>query len=314
MYQNAPRFNSSYHNAFIDGIDSDGKSSINLFHQMEGPYSHMPPNVPGFMNEYANMYMHPNRNSAMPSYQSHHRPLPVLDSPTSMTSSINLNNDYFYGNNLNHVLPPHEITPNHHPGHLIPFSNLIDVSQYDMPSTDLETLRKQPENRRKSAFAVQKGNVLEIVPNAELQCEKSTEIDSNKFNKKSMLDKHHQQGLQRQKQERIKRKMERHQRRIAREKRKEFLMTEINRLSHQLIVGEDGKMIKAGDLLKSITFDGVTIKVFSSINENGNKNEEENEGEAYFEPTVFTYDPNAIAGKSILFENSLQSSPKYVTI
>lgn len=309
MYQTAPRFNSSYHNASIDGIDSDGKSSINLFHQIEGPYSHMPPNVPGFMNEYANMYMHPNRNSAMGPYQSHHRSPPVLNSPSSTTSSINLNNDYFYGNNLNHVLPPHEIIQNHHPGHLGPFSNLIDVSQYDMPSSNLETLQNQPEHRRKSAFAVQKGNVLEIVPNAELQCEKSTEMDYEKFNEKSMLDK-----LQRQKQERIKCKMERHQRRIAREKRKEFLMTEINRLSHQLIVGEDGKMIKAGDLLKSITFDRVTIKVLSSINVNGSENEVETEEEVYSEPTIFTYDPNAISGKSILFEKSLLSSPKYVTI
>lgn len=283
---------------------------------MEGPYSHMPPNVPGFMNEYANMYMHPNRNSAMAPYQSHQRPPPILNSPNPMTSSINLNNDYFYGNNINHQLPPHQITQNHHPGHPGPFLNLIDVSQYDMPSPNLENLQMQPENRQKSAFAVQKGNVLEIVPD-EFQCEKSTEMDSDKSNEQLMLDKHHQQGLQRQSQDRIKRKMERHQRRIAREKRKEFLMNEINRLSHQLIVGEDGKMIKAGDLLKSTTFDGVTMKVLSSINVNGNENEVENaaeEDESYFEPTVFTYDPNAIAGKSILFENSLLSSPKYVTI
>lgn len=88
-------------------------------------------------------------------------------------------------------------------------------------------------------------------------------------------------------------------------------MAEINRLSHQLIVGEDGKMIKAGELLKSITFDGVTIKVLSSTNSNGNENEVDDEEEAYFAPTIFTYDPNAIVGKSILFENSLQSSPKY---
>lgn len=279
---------------------------------MQGPYSHMPPNVPNYMNEYASAYMHPTRNPIMPPY--HHRPPPGITSSSAMMPPQHSNNGFFYQNNVNHGPPPlHQSIPQQPtmPG---PFSNLIDVSQYDSPS-NVECARKQSENIRKPAIAVQKGNVLEIVPNAELQCDRNVDLmELEKIDKVHSIEKHHQDALQRQKQERVIQKMERHQRRLAREKRKEFLMAEINRLSHQLIVGEDGKMIKAGELLKSITFDGININVVSTKDNNENEDEIEDD-ENFFEPTVFTYDPRAIVGKSILSERNQIDSvpvPKYV--
>lgn len=289
---------------------------------MPGSYSHMPSNVPNYMNEYANAYMHPNRNPLMSPYHSHHRPPPGINTSSAMLPPpIGSNNGFYYANNTNHGLAQHQQSiPNQQSAASGPFSNLIDVTsqQYDSLSSNVDCFRKQTENRRRPAIAVQKGNVLEIVPNAELQSDKNADLmEPDKVDKVHLIEKHHQQALQRQKQERIKRKMERNQRRLAREKRKEFLMAEINRMSNQMIVGDDGKMIRAGELLKSMSLDGTNIKLESSTkdqNDNDGQSikvedkEDEEEEIIIKEPVIYTYDPRAAIGKSILSERNLIES------
>lgn len=271
-------------------------------HYQPGPNQflapNLPSNVPNYMNEYA-AYMHPNQRMPVPQYS---RPPPGISSP-GMMSGMGTNNDYFYHTSPSQgPLPPHHlanqqsVAPN-------AFSNLIEVSPYGAPNSNVDYMRKLHDmnNRRKPTNAVQKGNVLEIVPSAEIMCDKNHEsVDMDKSDKVHLIDKQHQLALQRQKQERLKRKLERHQKRIERSKRKEFLLAELNRLSHLMIFGDDGKIVKAGEILKSIVFDGTTVKLANAKE----LDDDDDMEELYTEPQLFTYDPQAIVGRSILLERN----------
>lgn len=265
--------------------------------------SNLPPNVPNYMNEYA-AYMHPNR-VPVPQLQ-YNRPPPNISAQPGMIPVLGANSEYYYHNAANAPPPPHHLSNQAIPPNS--FSNLIEVSPYGAPnSSNVDCMRKQPDNRRKPTIAVQKGNVLEIVPSAELQCDKNINIDTmdiEKPDKMSLIDKQHQQALQRHKAERMKRKRERHQKRLERNKRKEFLLTEINRMSHFFMYGDDHKVIKAGEVLKTMKFDGSSIKA---------KEQDGNEEEIYVEPPIHTYDPQATVGRSILSERNngeRSSTPK----
>lgn len=256
------------------------------------PTPNLPSNVPNYVNEYA-AYMHPNR---MPVLQ-YNRPPPSIHTSPGMPT-LGPNNEYYYQNSPSHA-PPH-----HLPNQSIPpnsFSNLIEVSPYGVPNTNVDCMRKPPDNRRKPTNAVQKGNVLEIVPSAEILCDRNIDsADTDKSDKVHLIEKQHQQALQRQKQERLKRKMERHQKRLDRSKRKEFLLAELNRLSHLMIFGEDGKIVKAGEILKSIVYDGTTIKLANSKE----LDDDEEMEEIFMEPPIFSYDPQAAVGRSILSDRN----------
>lgn len=266
-------------------------------HYQPGPSQFSAPNlpstVPNYVNEYA-AYMHPNRMQ-IPQYN---RPPPSINISPGMMASMGSNHEYFYhtsssqGPLQSHHLTNQSMLPN-------VFSNLIEVSPYGAPiNTNVDHTRKSFDNRRKPTIAVQKGNVLEIVPSADILCDKNNDsTDAMKSDKVSLIDKQHQQALQRQKHERLKRKVERHQIRIERSKRKEFLLAELNRLSHLMIFGEDGKIVKAGEILKSIVFDGTTVKL---ANSKELEDDEEME-EFYSDPPVYTYDPHAAVQRSCLF-------------
>lgn len=271
-------------------------------HYQPGPNQfsapNLPPNVPNYMNEYA-AYMHPNR-VPIPPHQ-YNRPPPSINTPTGMMPPpMGPNSEYYYHNTSSHAPSSHHLSNQSNASNS--FSNLIEVSPYGTPNTlNIDYNRKPPEIRRKPTNAVQKGNVLEIVPSAELQCERNTDsTDIDKSIKVLAIENQHQQALLRQKQDRIKRKMERHQKRLEREKRKEYLLHELSRLSHLMTVGDDGKIVKASEILKSITFDGTNIKL-----ENAKEIDEHDEQEdIYIEPQIYSYDPQAIVGKSILSERN----------
>lgn len=259
------------------------------------PTPNLPHNVPNYMNEYA-AYMHPNR---VPVSQQYNRPPPIINSPAGMMPPIGPNNEYYYHNSSPHVAP-HQLQSQPMPPNS--YSNLVEVARYGAAnSSNVDCIRKQSENRRKPTIAVQKGNVLEIVPSAELQCDKSAEsMETNKLDKINPIDKQHQQALQWHNQERIKRKLDRHNKRMERAKRRDFLLSELNRLSHLMTVGEDGKIVKAGEILKQIEFDGTSIKLINS-----KENDDSDEHEAiYIEPPIHSYDPQAASGRSILSERN----------
>lgn len=212
--------------------------------------------------------------------------------------AIGPNNEYYYHNSSPHTAPHHlqgqPMPPNS-------YSNLIEVAPYGALNTsNVDCIRKQSENRRKPTIAVQKGNVLEIVPSAEFQCDKSAEsMETDKSDKNNPIDKQ-QQAMQWHNQERMKRKLDRHKKRMERAKRRDFLLQELNRLSHLMTVGEDGKIVKAGEILKQIEFDGTSIKLANS-----KENDDSDEQEAiYIEPTIHSYDPQAASGRSILSERN----------
>lgn len=241
-----------------------------------GPNPYANPNLPPnahYLNDYS-AYMHPNR-VPMPQYN---RP------PPGIMPVMPPNSEYYY-----HTAPPTQpMVPN-------AYSNLIEVSPYGPPNPSIvDCMRKQSENRRKPTIAVQKGNVLEIVPSAELQCDSSTDFDKSEKSQPA------EKQQIRQKQDRNKRKLERHQKRAERAKHKEFLMTDLNRLSHLMMFDDNGKMIRAGEILKTIKFDGSSIKLDS-------KEDDEME-EIYIEPTVYTYDPNTVIKKGILSDRNAKKT------
>lgn len=267
-------------------------------HYQPGPNQfsapNLPPNVPNYMTDYT-AYMHPNR---APIPQQYNRPPPGINAPSGMMATMGTNSEYYYHNSSPHAAPPH-----HLPNQSIPsnsYSNLIEVSPYGTPnSSNVDCIRKQSEsNRRKPTIAVQKGNVLEIVPSAELLCDRNAidPTDIEKTDKVLAIEKQHQQALLRQKQDRIKRKMERHQKRLDRAKRKDFLLTELSRLSHLMTVGDDGKIVKASEILKSLTFDGTNVKLANA----NDTDEHDTHEDIYIEPPIHSYDAQAIVSKGIL--------------
>lgn len=279
-------------------------------HYQPGPNQftapNLPPNVPNYMNEYA-AYMHPNRVPIPP--QQYNRPPPGINIPTGMMpNAMGANSEYYYHNSSSSHAPPSQVTP-HQQQHLAnqsmpsnSYSNLIEVSPYGTPdSSNVDCIRKQSENRRKPTIAVQKGNVLEIVPIADVQCDRNADPnDIDKSDRVMAIEKQHQQALLRQKQDRIKRKMERHQKRLDRAKRKEFLLNELNRLSHLMTVDDDGKIVKASEILKSLTFDGTSIKLANAKETDDNDEHED----VYIEPPIHSYDPQAAVIRSILSDRN----------
>lgn len=216
-----------------------------------------------------------------------------------MMTSMGPNSEYYYHNSSAHGAPHHLQNPSIAPNS---YSNLIEVAPYGVSnSSNVDCIRKQSENRRKPTIAVQKGNVLEIVPCAELQCDKNVDaMDIDKSDKVHAVDKQHQQALQWQKQERMKRKLERHKKRLERAKRKKYLLGELNRLSHLMTVGEDGKIVKASEILKQIEFDGNIIKLTNSKD----ADDDEELEDIYIEPPIHFYNPEAAVGRSILSERN----------
>lgn len=258
-------------------------------------------NMPNYMSEYA-AYMHPNRMHTQ--HNAYNRPPPgIMSSSPGLMPYNGPNNEYYYNSS---PAATHHASANHSHPQLNSFSNLIEVSPYGMPpnSSNVDCIRKQTESRRKPTIAVQKGNVLEIVPNADVPCDKSNETDeTEKSDKANFINKQHQQALQRQNKERYKRKMERCQKRLDRNNRKKFLLNELERLSHLMIFGDDGKVAKAGEILKSLVFDGTTIKMANAKEEDDDDDDEKCE-EIFIEPTIYSYDPRATVGRGILFERN----------
>lgn len=274
-----------------------------LNHQYPTPMSSS--HMPGFMNEYA-AYMHPNRMHTQPPYN---RPPPGIMSAPGLMPYHGPNNEYYYNSS---PAAPHHPSANHSHPQQNSFSNLIEVSPYaGMPpsTSNVDCIRKQTESKRKPTIAVQKGNVLEIVPSADVPCDKINETNEDeKSDKTEFMNKQHQQALQRQSKERYKRKMERCQKRLDRNNRKKFLLNELERLSHLMIFGDDGKVAKAGEILKSLVFDGATIKTGNS-KELDDDDDDDKEEEIFIEPTIHSYDPRATVGRGILFERNMDRDP-----
>lgn len=154
---------------------------------------------------------------------------------------------------------------------------------------------RKPE--RKSTI-VQKGNVLEIVPSLELQQDASnTTTSESSAEAMPIAETPPMSNEQILLMERLKRKKERQQKRLTKEKRKEFVINEIKRLSQQFIVGEDGKMIKAGELLKTSCF---SKYVNGSPKGNSNANDPNDVATSPQPVQLHDYDVNAKAGKSIM--------------
>lgn len=261
-------------------------------HFIQFPAPNLQSNIPNYMNEYA-AYMQPNRVPVQ-----YNRPPPGMNAAPGMVPPTA--NEYFYHNASAHAQSHHlsnqVIPPNS-------YSNLIEVAPYGTQnSSNIDCIRKQTDNRRKPTIAVQKGNVLEIVPSAELQCDRNADAtDPGKSDKILSIEKQQlQQALLRRKQERYKRKLERHKKRVDRIERKTFYLNELNRMSHLMTVGEDGKIVKASEILKQITFDGTSIKL---ANAKENDDIEDHE-DIYIEPPIHSYDPQAIIGRSILSERN----------
>lgn len=175
----------------------------------------------------------------------------------------------------------------------IDLSNLIEVNVQPQKGKDYYKEIQQS--------VVQKGNVLEIVPGFEVKTEKSNSDEEQN----QAIDA--QRQLIMQQQMRLKQKLERQQKRLAKEKRKEFMVAEIKRLNDQLLVGMNGKMIRASDLFANPAWrhDMLSTEVtpLPAIESNPEPNAEN-------EPTLHVYDPMASAGKSILAErNAVADTP-----
>lgn len=183
-----------------------------------------------------------------------------------------------------------------------PFANQPPYGNSPINSMQIKrTLMRKPE--RKSTI-VQKGNVLEIVPGLELQQDAANESDAEPLPKTETPAMSDEQILQ---MEKLKRKKDRQQKRLAKEKRKEFVINEIKRLGQQFIVGANGKMIKAVELLKASSF-GMNGSPKSDINRN-----DSNESAKSPQPLqLYDYDVNAKAGKSIIINGDL--SNRFVSI
>lgn len=166
----------------------------------------------------------------------------------------------------------------------------------------IEVVRQEAEPRQET-LVVQKGNVLEIMP-AEMQTEQKSESNNDQNDA--------QRQIALQQQMRLKRKLGRQQKRAEREKRKEFLVAEIKRLNDQMLVGSNGKMIRASELFANpswreevlhanIASDSTTPAV---IQNECAPVSSPSESAIHVTPTIYVYDPNACAGKSILSDTT----------
>lgn len=184
-----------------------------------------------------------------------------------------------------------------------PFAPYPNQPQYgNSPINSMQMKRPPMRKPERKSTIVQKGNVLEIVPGLELQQDATTaapsESNAETMPKVETPPLSDEQILQ---MERLKRKKERQQRRLAKEKRKEFVINEIKRLSQQFIVGEDGKMIKAGELLKTSSF-GKYVNGSPKLDTNAN---DQNDTSPSPQPIqLYDYDANAKVGKSIIVNNA----------
>lgn len=161
-----------------------------------------------------------------------------------------------------------------------PFSNLIEVSV------------------NKTTVVVQKGNVLEIVPT-----ETNNENSAENSKDEEQINAQRQVAIQRQL--RLKRKLERQQKRLAKEKRKEFLLSEIERLNEQMLVGSNGKIVKAGDLFANPSWREELLNTTDeTANVKENKDDNNSQPQLAKTPALHAYDSQMIPEKSILSERN----------
>lgn len=190
--------------------------------------------------------------------------------------------------------------------------------------------------------AVQKGNVLEIVP-TETNNENTNSCSNNNYtnnsknhnsnqnsnntinsnnitinnnsdnkndNKNTDGDKSveqidpQRQTVMHQQQLRLKRKIERQQKRLAKEKRKEFLMAEIKRLNDQMLVGSNGKIVRAGDLFANPSWREEILNANHAGVTKMSENHCERSSPIVREPIKYEYDVDLKPIKSILSEQN----------
>lgn len=267
------------------------------------PYHHSPIIGPPSATDvdYASGYNH------SPQYVQNHFPFPSAPiHPPPLNPGMNHSHvpvlgsgdGYYYQT----IFPPHPMIPSIEQQHAMPSHRSFApyASQPPYGNSPINSMAMKPPPMRKperKSTIVQKGNVLEIVPGLEMQQDGVNAATSEssvepipKVETPPMSD---EQILQ---MERLKRKKERQQKRLAKEKRKEFVINEIKRLSQHFIVGTDGKMIKAGELLKTSSF-GKYVNGSPKPNAAIDSNDT-----ATSPPPVqlYEYNANAKAGKSII--------------
>lgn len=215
-----------------------------------------------------------------------------LNASAEVTPVLGSGDGYYYQTSFGPPQPP-------------PHFNYHQMFQpsYLPPHLNSHPLYVEP-NRQITPNVVQIGNVLEIVPSNELHPETVAAPAGESANDRPKSDENDDELMHqrmRAQQEKIRRRHERHQRRIAREKRKEFMISEIRRLSQQFIVGEDGKMIKASELLK--------LPQFSAMCKASSASPMSDSGATPSQPApTYDYDATAKAGKSIIV---LDDSARY---
>lgn len=204
------------------------------------------------------------------------------------------------------LIPPHAMAPpidQQHPilPHNRPYPSYTNQSSFgNSPMNAIQNTKPPPMRKLEhKSTIVQKGNVLEIVPGAEMQQETSNVAtsDSTPVDPTPKVEASPMTDEQILRMERLKRKKERQKRRLAKEKRKEFVISEIKRLSQQVIVGEDGKMIRAGELLKTAAF---TKYVNGSPKSDAPGTESNDTTGEPQQAQRYDYDAKAEAGKSII--------------
>lgn len=278
--------------------------STSLYHQSPiiGPpsadgdygsgYSHSPLYAPNHFPFHSAPIHPPPSNSGL-----NHPHAPVLGS----------GDGYYYQT----IFPPSFMIPNIEQQHSIQsqrsFAPYVSQPAYgNSPINPMQIKRPPMRKPERKSTIVQKGNVLEIVPGAELQQDAASEANTDPVPKSEVPPLSDEQILQ---MERLKRKKERQQKRLSKEKRKEFVINEIKRLSQQFIVGADGKMIKAGELLKTSCFGKY---VNGSPRPDTNANDSNDTATSPPPVQLYDYDVNAKVGKSIIV--SADSSNRSVPV
>lgn len=274
--QSPPRFKYDHNNVILtQDIDN---SAIYRY----PPRSHLGP------SEYINHCYSPPRHHCQP-----------IHSASDVTPILGSGDGYYYQTNFapSQMMQPSEL--NH---------QQLCQSSYDAtnvhnhyPYTD-SSVNNNRQLQQIMPSVVQKGNVLEIVPSNEPQLETAVQsIDVNNSNDKPKNEKNDEE-LMRQRlriqQEKIRRRNE----------RKEFVMNEIKRLSHQFVLDENGRMVKASELLKLPQYSSM-LKASSAspMSDSGN----DNRSATPIQPIqTYDYDINAKAGKSIIIvdDNSRYNS------
>lgn len=280
-----PPSSSLYHQSPIIGLPSgDGDYGSGYNHSPQYAQNHFP---------FHSAPIHPPQSNP----GLNHSHAPVLGS----------GDGYYYQT----IFPPVVMMPNIEQSHLMQshrsFAPYVSQPAYgNSPMNAMQTKRPPMRKPERKSTIVQKGNVLEIVPGLELQQDAASEANTDPVPKTQLPPMSDEQILQ---MERLKRKKERQQKRMAKEKRKEFVINEIKRLSQRFIVNEDGKMIKAGELLKTSCFGKY---VNGSPRPDTNANDSNDTATSPPPVQLYDYDANAKVGKSIIV--SVDSSNRSVAV